>query len=56
MDYISETSNKYYERRLLAYERIIAIFRFYGVSCQAYGSCASGLTIKESDVDVAIGQ
>jgi DNA polymerase sigma len=55
-DLISEVSNKFHEKRVLAFERISAILRLYGVSCKLFGSCASGITIKDSDIDIAINE
>lgn len=41
---------------MLAFERISAIFRLYNVQCRLFGSCASGITIQESDIDIAINE
>lgn len=32
------------------------MFRLYGIECKLFGSCANGIAIKNSDVDIAINQ
>lgn len=53
-DWISDTANEFFERRVLAFERIQSLLHLYEIPVKLYGSCASGIAIKNSDVDIAI--
>ena len=46
----------FYYRRLLAFERVQAIFYIYNLPVKLFGSCANGIAIKNSDVDIAIDE
>jgi predicted nucleotidyltransferase len=41
---------------MLAFQRIAAVLRLYAITCKLFGSCASGIAIKDSDIDIAISQ
>ena len=51
---ISENANLHFEQRVLAFERIQNILHVYQIPVTLYGSCASGIAIEQSDVDIAI--
>lgn len=53
-DLISEQANQFIDRRMVAFERIQIILGTYNVPIKLFGSCASGIAIKNSDIDVAI--
>ena len=53
-DQISEEANKYYERRIIAFERIQFLLQFYSIPIKLFGSCANGIAVKNSDIDIAI--
>jgi len=55
-DIISEEANQYYERRIVAYERIQFLLQYYSVPIKLFGSCANGIAVKNSDIDIAIDQ
>jgi len=55
-DIISEEANQYYERRIVAYERIQFLLQYYSVPIKLSGSCANGIAVKNSDIDIAIDQ
>lgn len=39
---------------MLAFERLKYLFEFYGIFIKLYGSCACGIAIENSDLDVAV--
>jgi hypothetical protein len=51
---INEEANQFYERRLIAYERIQFMLGMWKIPIKLFGSCASGITIKNSDIDIAV--
>jgi DNA polymerase sigma len=53
-DLINEEANEFYDRRLIAYERIQFILGMWKIPIKLFGSCASGITIKNSDIDIAV--
>lgn len=53
-DKTSEEANRYHERRVIAFERIQYLLAFYNISIRLFGSCASGIAIKNSDIDIAV--
>jgi predicted nucleotidyltransferase len=53
-DLINEEANQFYERRIISYERIQFILGLWNIPIKLFGSCASGITIKNSDIDVAV--
>ena len=53
-DRISERANSYFERRVLAFERLKYLLEWYGIEIRLYGSCACGIAIENSDLDVAV--
>lgn len=55
-DIISEEANQYYERRIVAFERIRFLLQYYSVPIKLFGSCANGIAVKNSDIDIAIDQ
>lgn len=53
-DLISEQANEFHERRVIAYERLQFLLHYYHIPIKLFGSCASGIAIKNSDIDIAI--
>lgn len=51
---IAKEANFYHEARVIAFERIKFILQWYSVPIKVFGSCANGIAIKNSDVDIAI--
>ena len=51
---ISEQANKWHDARVKAYRRVSSIFNNCGIGTKLFGSCACGLAIGCSDVDIAI--
>jgi DNA polymerase sigma len=51
---INEEANEFYERRVIAYERIQFMLGVWKIPIKLFGSCASGITIKNSDIDIAV--
>ena len=47
-------SNSYADRRVLAYERIKYLLESYGLTIKLYGSCACGIALETSDLDIAV--
>lgn len=40
----------------MAYERIQFLLQYYSVPIKLFGSCANGIAVKNSDIDIAIDQ
>lgn len=55
-DWISDNANDFFERRVLAFKRVESLLQLYEVPVKLYGSCASGIAIENSDVDIAIDE
>lgn len=53
-DHISESANQFHERRVIAFERIQFLLQCYNIPIRLFGSCASGIAVKNSDIDIAI--
>ncbi len=53
-DHSSEQANEFHERRIIAYERIQFLLGYYQIPIKLFGSCASGIAIKNSDIDIAV--
>jgi len=53
-DKVSEEANLYHGRRMVAFERIQFLLSFYYVQIELFGSCASGIAIQSSDIDIAV--
>ena len=53
-DAISKEANYYHTARAVAFERIRFILQFYNIPIKLFGSCANGIAIKNSDIDIAI--
>lgn len=53
---ISESANKLHEARVKAYRRVMEFFGIFSVKTKLFGSCACGIAIDSSDVDMAIGE
>ena len=53
-DKISQEANLYHDRRMVAFERIQFLLSFYYVQIELFGSCASGIAIQNSDIDIAV--
>ena len=51
-DSISDEANEYHVRRMVAFERIQSVL--HQLPIKLFGSCANGITIKNSDIDIAI--
>lgn len=51
---INVEANEFYERRVIAYERIQFMLGMWKIPIKLFGSCASGITIKNSDIDIAV--
>ena len=39
---------------MIAYERLQFMLMVWGIPIKLFGSCASGIAIKNSDIDVAV--
>lgn len=44
----------YHNARLIAFERVKFILQIYNIPIKLFGSCANGIAIKNSDIDIAI--
>jgi predicted nucleotidyltransferase len=44
----------YHDRRIIAFERIQFLLSYYYVNIELFGSCASGIAIRNSDIDIAV--
>lgn len=53
-DSISELANSYSNYRLVAFNRMAYLLNAYGVSIKIFGSCATGLALANSDIDLAV--
>ena len=53
-DTISEEANEYFQRRIVAFERIQFLLNHYSIPIKLFGSCANGIAVKNSDIDIAI--
>lgn len=51
---IASEANFYHDARVVAFERIKFVLECYGVPIKVFGSCANGIAIKNSDIDIAI--
>ena len=51
---IANEANFYHDARVVAFERIKFILELYNVPIKVFGSCANGIAIKNSDIDIAI--
>jgi DNA polymerase sigma len=53
-DRISEEANEYHDRRVIAFQRIQFLLQYYNVPIKLFGSCASGIAVRNSDIDIAV--
>lgn len=53
-DSISEIANSYSPYRLVAFNRIQYLLSALGISIKIFGSCATGLALANSDIDLAV--
>lgn len=53
---ISEEANLYYQRRIVAFERVQFLLQYYQIPIKLFGSCANGIAVKNSDIDIAVDQ
>lgn len=53
-DSISECANSYGPYRFVAFHRIQYLLSSWGVSIKIFGSCATGLALANSDIDLAV--
>lgn len=53
-DSISECANSYGPYRMVAFNRILYLLRAWSVGIKVFGSCATGLALANSDIDVAV--
>lgn len=55
-DWISEEANTFFQQRVLSFERLRCLLALYDLPIQLYGSCACGIAVKNSDVDIAVDE
>jgi predicted nucleotidyltransferase len=53
-DFISQEANAGFNRRVLGFERLRTLLGLYELPVRLYGSCACGIVVKNSDVDIAV--
>lgn len=51
-DKISEEANEFHDRRIIAFQRIQCLLPY--IEIRLFGSCASGIAVRNSDIDIAI--
>lgn len=51
---LSEKANTYFKYRQVAFNRVQHVLQPYGVSLLLFGSCANGIALEKSDVDIAV--
>lgn len=54
INFVANEANTYHNARVVAFERIRFILECYGIPIKLFGSCANGIAIKNSDIDIAI--
>jgi len=53
-DMLSDRANLHFKHREVSFNRLQHTLRPYGVDLLLFGSCANGLALERSDVDVAL--